>query len=104
MLEILKKETPTQVFSSEYCKTFKNTFLEKHPRPAASDSSLECTEKKLKKNMTSTDKVSHAGKPQYFEKNCRYTQSQSCVIGNHIRHVMRDSKSWGTANYLRRSY
>ena len=26
----IKKETPTQVFSCEYCKNFKNTYFEKH--------------------------------------------------------------------------
>ena len=31
----IKKNTPTQVFSSEYCKTFKNTCFEEHLRTAA---------------------------------------------------------------------
>ena len=31
------KETPTQVFSSEYCKVFKNTCFEEHLLTVASD-------------------------------------------------------------------
>ena len=30
-----QKETPTQLFSCEYCKIFKNTYFEKHLRMAA---------------------------------------------------------------------
>ena len=29
-LKLYYKETPTQVFSSEYCETFKNTYFEEH--------------------------------------------------------------------------
>ena len=36
MYNFLKKETPTQVFSSEYCKILKNTYFQKHLRTAAS--------------------------------------------------------------------
>ena len=32
----IKKETSTQVFSCEYCDTFKNTYFEEHLRTAAS--------------------------------------------------------------------
>ena len=35
-LATLLKETPTQVFSYEYCETFKNTYFGKHLRTAAS--------------------------------------------------------------------
>ena len=31
MSAILLKETPTQVFSCEYCKIFKNTYFEENP-------------------------------------------------------------------------
>ena len=31
----LLKETPTQIFSSEYCKLFKNTYFEEHLLTAA---------------------------------------------------------------------
>ena len=36
-LATLLKETPIQVFSSEYCEIFKNTYLEEHLLRAASD-------------------------------------------------------------------
>ena len=36
-LQLNQKETPAQVFSSEYCKIFKNTYFEKHMRTAASE-------------------------------------------------------------------
>ena len=32
----LEKETPTQVFSSQYCKILKNAYFEEHLRTAAS--------------------------------------------------------------------
>ena len=32
-----KKQTPTQVFTSEYCKIFKNTYFEEHLLTAAFD-------------------------------------------------------------------
>ena len=31
-----KKEIPTQLFSCEICKIFKNTYFEEHPQTAAS--------------------------------------------------------------------
>ena len=34
----LLKETPTQVFSCEYCKIFNSTYFEEHLRTAASES------------------------------------------------------------------
>ena len=34
---LLKKETPTQVFSCEFCEIFKNTFPTEHFQAAASD-------------------------------------------------------------------
>ena len=34
----IKKETLTQVFSREFCETFKNTYFEEHLQTAASDS------------------------------------------------------------------
>ena len=34
--KIYKKENPPQVFSSKYCKIFKNTYFEEHLRTAAS--------------------------------------------------------------------
>ena len=34
------KETPTQVFSCEYYKIFKNTYFEKHLRAAAPDADI----------------------------------------------------------------
>ena len=36
-LELIEKETPTQLFSSEYCEFLKNTYLEEHLLMAASD-------------------------------------------------------------------
>ena len=33
----IKKGTPTQIFSCEYCEIFKNTFFEEHLRTAAFD-------------------------------------------------------------------
>ena len=36
-LQLLQKETPTHMFSSEYCKIFKNTYFEEHLLTAASD-------------------------------------------------------------------
>ena len=33
----IKKETPTQVFSYEFCKSFMNTYVAGHLRMAASD-------------------------------------------------------------------
>ena len=36
VLQSYKKEIPTQVFSCEYCETFKNTYFEEHLRTAAS--------------------------------------------------------------------
>ena len=35
------KETPTQVFSCEYCKIFKNIYFEEHLPRAASVSALD---------------------------------------------------------------
>ena len=32
-----KKETPTQVLSSEFCEIFKNTYFEEYMRTAASE-------------------------------------------------------------------
>ena len=32
-----KKETPTQVFTCEYCEIFKNTYFEEHLQMAASE-------------------------------------------------------------------
>ena len=37
-LQLFLKETPTQVFSCEYCAVFKNTYFEKHLGTAASKS------------------------------------------------------------------
>ena len=34
---LTKKESPTQVFSCEFCETFKNTIFTKHLRATASD-------------------------------------------------------------------
>ena len=31
----IRKETATQIFSSEYCEIFKKNFFEEHPRTAA---------------------------------------------------------------------
>ena len=36
-LQPYQEETPTRMFSSEYCKIFKNTYFEEHLRMAASD-------------------------------------------------------------------
>ena len=35
------KETPTQVFSCEYCEIFKNTYFEEHLQTAASKGSIK---------------------------------------------------------------
>ena len=35
--EFIKRDTPTQVFSCEYCELFINTFFEEHLRTAASN-------------------------------------------------------------------
>ena len=35
-LQRYEKETPTQVFSCEYCKVFKNNYFEEHLRAIAS--------------------------------------------------------------------
>ena len=42
-LTFIKEETPTQVFSCEYCEIFKNTYSEKHLRTAASGDPMNCT-------------------------------------------------------------
>ena len=34
---LTEKETPTQMFSSEYCKIFKNTYFEEHLLMVACD-------------------------------------------------------------------
>ena len=34
-LQLYQKETPTQVFSCEYCEIFKNTYFGEHLRTAA---------------------------------------------------------------------
>ena len=34
--KVYKKETPTQVFSSEYCEIFKKTYFEEHLGKTAS--------------------------------------------------------------------
>ena len=36
-LQLCLKETPTQIFSSEYCKLFKKVYFEEHLLMAASD-------------------------------------------------------------------
>ena len=33
----IKKETPAQVLSSEYCKNFKNSYFKEHLKMAASE-------------------------------------------------------------------
>ena len=38
---VFNKVVPTQVFSSEYCKIFKNTYFEEHLRTAASECRLQ---------------------------------------------------------------
>ena len=35
--ELFKKDTPMQVFSCEYCVTFKNAYFEEHLRTAADE-------------------------------------------------------------------
>ena len=45
----LLKKTPTQVFSCEYCKIFKNPSFEEHLRTAASESS--CTKSQMPRNF-----------------------------------------------------
>ena len=36
-LQLFWKETPTQLFSCEYCEIFKNTYFEEHLRTATSE-------------------------------------------------------------------
>ena len=43
-LQLYKKETPMQMFSSEYCEIFKNTYFEEHLLTAASDFLKTATE------------------------------------------------------------
>ena len=38
-MNFIKKETPTQVFSYEFCEILKNTFLTEHFQTTASDTS-----------------------------------------------------------------
>ena len=38
---VYNKVLPTQVFSCEYCKIFKNTYFEEHLRTAASECRLQ---------------------------------------------------------------
>ena len=40
-LQPYQEETPTRMFSSEYCKIFKNTYFEEHLLTAASDFSKQ---------------------------------------------------------------
>ena len=51
---ILSKETPTQAFSCEHCKIFKNTYFEKHLQTAASNSGY-ILHKKLSKIIQEPD-------------------------------------------------
>ena len=51
-MQLYQEETPTQVFSCEICKIFKNTYFEEHLRTAASvlsssihDLATHCTKK-----------------------------------------------------------
>ena len=37
LIKILLKKAPTQLFSCEHCKIFKNNYFEEHPRTAASE-------------------------------------------------------------------
>ena len=53
----LLKKTPAQVFSWEHCKIFENTYIEKHLRTAASDSSYILF-KKLNKIVQKPDCLS----------------------------------------------
>ena len=39
--DFMPKKNPTQMFSCEYCKIFKNTYFKKHLRTAASELALE---------------------------------------------------------------
>ena len=41
--DLQNKETPTQVFSFEYCEIFKNTYFEEHLGIAASGMSISFT-------------------------------------------------------------
>ena len=58
----IKKETPTQVFSCKCCKTFKNTYFEKHLWTAAS----------LKRFL---DFFLACNKPSLFIRFCYFTAS-----------------------------
>ena len=51
---ILSKETPTQAFSCEHCKVFKNTYFQKHLQTAASNSRY-ILHKKLSKIIQEPD-------------------------------------------------
>ena len=50
----LSKKTPTQLFSCEHCKIFKNTYFEKHLQTVVSDSSY-ILHKKLNKIIQGPD-------------------------------------------------
>ena len=39
---LLKKDTPTLVFSYQYCEILKNTYFEEHLQKAASEYGLNC--------------------------------------------------------------
>ena len=41
LVGVFNKVVPTQVFSCEYCKIFKNTYFEEHPWMAASECCLQ---------------------------------------------------------------
>ena len=53
----MKKEAPTQVFSCEYCKNFKNTDFEKHLRTTASVSGIVAMTLKIGLIMSRSEDV-----------------------------------------------
>ena len=80
----LLKKNPTQAFSWEHCKIFKNTYIEKHLRTAASDSSYILL-KKLNKIVQEPDCLSVSFwniKLLYFT----YSHSYSIVLSLFVIH------------------
>ena len=59
-MQLYQKETPTQVFSCEYCKDFKKTYFEQYLRVAASVQHFSLFEKEIRASILNIGKPINA--------------------------------------------
>ena len=95
-LRLYWKETPTQVFSSEYCEMFKNRFLYRIPLVAASEFLTKFNKNKCKENHFSVEIFSQISQKWFLSLNCNVFKdysftgfSQFLSFFKHVRGVSR---------------